>query len=125
MSPPSLAAGPGEPPALREPQAAAVEPHAYAHLRIVPARHWKRSAGTVLAVAIIAALLLSLLGNERWEWGVFAQWIFAEPVIDGLEQTLILTALGSLFGFILAVPIALARLSRSTTQTRFPALAAT
>jgi len=86
---------------------------AYRHLRVVPAGRWKRNTATLLALALIALVLRSLLGNERWEWGVFAQWFFAEPVIDGLEQTLLLTALGSLFGFMLALPIALARLSRS------------
>jgi len=94
-------------------QAAAPGADAAAPYRIVPARRWARSAGTLLAVALIALLLHSALDNEHWEWGVFAQWFFAPPVLDGLAQTLILTALGSLFGFALALPIALARLSRA------------
>ena len=88
-------------------------PHAYARYRIVPARHWGRAAGTLFAIALIALVLNSVLGNARWEWHVFAQWFLAGPVIEGLGQTLILTVLGALFGFALAVPIALARLSRS------------
>ncbi|WP_322015573.1 amino acid ABC transporter permease/ATP-binding protein [Paraburkholderia sp. J12] len=85
----------------------------YAHYRIVPARHRARTVGTVLAIALIALVLNSVLGNPRWEWGVFAQWFFAEPVLTGLLRTLELTALGAVFGFALAVPLALARLSRS------------
>jgi polar amino acid transport system permease protein len=87
--------------------------HQRAHYRIVPARYRARTAGTVLAIALIAILLDSVLGNPRWEWGVFAQWFFAEPVLSGLARTLELTALSALFGFTLAVPLALARVSRS------------
>ena len=85
----------------------------YAHYRIVPARHHARTAGTVLAIALIAIVANSVLGNPRWGWGVFAQWFFAGPVIEGLGRTLVLTGLGALFGFALAVPLALARVSRS------------
>ncbi|WP_321816141.1 MULTISPECIES: amino acid ABC transporter permease/ATP-binding protein [unclassified Paraburkholderia] len=92
---------------------AALEASDYAHFRVVPARHRARTAGTVLAVVLIALVLHSVLGNPRWEWSVFAQWFFAEPILEGLSRTLLLTLLGSLIGFALAVPIALARLSRS------------
>jgi polar amino acid transport system permease protein len=87
--------------------------HYRTHYQIVPARHRARTAGTVLAIALIAVVLNSVLGNPRWEWGVFAQWFLAEPVLAGLWRTLVLTALGAAFGFALAVPLALARLSRS------------
>jgi polar amino acid transport system permease protein len=85
----------------------------YAHYRIVPARHRARKAGTVLAIVLIGFVLNSLLGNPRWGWSVFAQWFIAEPVLAGLERTLVLTALSALFGFGLAIPLALARISRS------------
>jgi polar amino acid transport system permease protein len=89
------------------------EDHEYAHYRIVPSRHRARTAGTVLAVVLIGLVLNSVLGNPRWGWGVFAQWFFAESVLAGLGRTLVLTALGALFGFALATPLALARVSRS------------
>nr|WKF55904.1 Glutamine transport ATP-binding protein GlnQ [Paraburkholderia busanensis] len=87
--------------------------HDYAHYRIVPARHHARTAGTVLAIVLIGLVLNSVLGNPRWGWGVFVQWFFAEPVLSGLLRTLALTTLGSLFGFALATPLALARVSGS------------
>ncbi|CAD6532245.1 amino acid ABC transporter permease/ATP-binding protein [Paraburkholderia metrosideri] len=89
------------------------EGHEYAHYRIVPARHHARTAGTVLAIVLIGIVLNSVLGNPRWGWDVFAQWLFAQPVLDGLGRTLVLTALSALFGFALATPLALARVSRS------------
>jgi polar amino acid transport system permease protein len=85
----------------------------YAHYRVVPATHHARTAGTVLAIALIAIVLNSVLGNPRWGWGVFAQWFFAGPGLEGLLRTLVLTALSALFGFALATPLALARVSRS------------
>ncbi|WP_321888049.1 amino acid ABC transporter permease/ATP-binding protein [Paraburkholderia bannensis] len=89
------------------------EANDYAHFRVVPARHRARTAGTLLAVVLIALVLHSVLGNPRWEWSVFAQWFFAEPILEGLSRTLLLTLVGAVIGFALAVPIALARLSRS------------
>jgi len=82
--------------------------------RIVPARYPARAIGTVFSIVIIGAVLNSVLGNPRWGWGVFAQWFFAEPVIVGLGRTLLLTALGALFGFLLGGVLALGRVSRSS-----------
>ncbi|NHV25164.1 amino acid ABC transporter permease/ATP-binding protein [Burkholderia sp. D-99] len=81
--------------------------------RIVPARHRSRTAGTVLAVAMIAIVLHSILGNPQWGWPVFAEWFLSPPVLSGLVRTLVLTALGAVFGLVLGAFVALARLSRS------------
>lgn len=85
----------------------------YAHYRVVPARHYGRTAGTIFAVFAVGLVLNSVLGNPRWGWPVFAQWFFAEPVLSGLLRTLLLTGLSAFFGFALATPLALARVSRS------------
>ncbi|PCE33216.1 amino acid ABC transporter permease/ATP-binding protein [Burkholderia ubonensis] len=82
-------------------------------LRIVPARHRSSTAGTALALALIALVLVSVLGNPQWGWPVFADWFFAPPVLSGLARTLVLTALGAVFGLVLGAFVALARLSRS------------
>ncbi|HEP6428239.1 amino acid ABC transporter permease/ATP-binding protein [Burkholderia cenocepacia] len=83
------------------------------HLRIVPARHRSRTAGTVLALVLIALTLHSILGNPQWGWPVFAEWFLSPPVLSGLARTLVLTLLGAVFGFVLGAFVALARLSRS------------
>ncbi|MBM2769962.1 amino acid ABC transporter permease/ATP-binding protein [Burkholderia anthina] len=85
----------------------------YAQYRVVPARNPARTAGTVAAIVLIATVLYSVLDNPHWGWNVFAQWFFSEAVLAGLGQTLLLTALGAVLGFALAIPLALARLSRS------------
>ncbi len=40
------------------------------------------------------AILVSVLGNPRRGWGVFAECFFAETVLVGLGRTLLLTTLG-------------------------------
>ncbi|MBY4832281.1 amino acid ABC transporter permease/ATP-binding protein [Burkholderia dolosa] len=82
-------------------------------LRIVPARRRSRTAGSVLALALIAVVLHSILGNPQWGWPVFAEWFLSPPVLSGLARTLVLTLLGAVLGFALGALVALARLSRS------------
>ncbi|RQS76951.1 ATP-binding cassette domain-containing protein [Burkholderia sp. Bp8963] len=84
-----------------------------ARLRIVPVRHRSATAGTALAVVLIALALYSILGNPQWGWPVFAEWFFSPPVLSGLARTLLLTVLGALSGLVLGAFVALARLSRS------------
>ncbi len=88
-------------------------PQDLSRFRIVPARHPARTFGTVVGVILLAALLNSVFGNPKWGWGVFAEWFFAEPVLYGLGKTLLLTALGAVFGFSLGTVLALARVSSS------------
>jgi polar amino acid transport system permease protein len=104
-----------EPPA---PQRAAPAKGDYSHLRVVPAKHPARTVGTVFAVLVIGVVLHSVLTNPRWGWNVFAEWFFAEPVLAGLGRTLLLTALGAVFGFVLGTGLALARVSRSPLLAR-------
>ncbi|MGG6898800.1 MULTISPECIES: amino acid ABC transporter permease/ATP-binding protein [Rhizobium] len=85
----------------------------YARYRIVPARHPGRTAGTIFAAFVLAAVLYSTFTNPRWGWGVFAEWFFAEPVLVGLGRTLLLTALAAVSGSVLGTALALARVSKS------------
>jgi polar amino acid transport system permease protein len=103
---------------LEQPQRATPDKGDYSHFRIVPARYPARTVGTVFAVAVIALVLYSTLTNPRWGWGVFAQWFFAEPVLEGLGRTLLLTALGAVLGFFFGTGLALARVSRSPLLSR-------
>ncbi len=85
----------------------------YSRLRIVPARHPGRLAGSVFAAVVIAAVLYSTFTNPRWGWDVFAEWFFAAPVLTGLGRTLLLTLLATVSGSILGTALALARVSKS------------
>ena len=59
-----------------------------ARLRVVPARHPGRIVLAVLVGLLAAAVLWYFVTNPRWEWGVVAQWFFAESIIRGLLETL-------------------------------------
>ncbi|MFS2224453.1 amino acid ABC transporter permease [Pantoea sp. B65] len=82
-------------------------------LRVVPARYPLRRLGALLALFILAAVIQSVALNPRWEWAVFARWLFDPVILHGLAQTLLLTLLGTLFSIILGAVLALARLSPS------------
>lgn len=85
----------------------------YSHFKVVPARYPARTLGTAFAVLVILAAAHSTFTNERWGWPIFAEWFFAEPVLVGLGRTLLLTALGTIFGFLLGTALAVARVSGS------------
>ncbi|MFT3816636.1 MAG: amino acid ABC transporter permease/ATP-binding protein [Rubrivivax sp.] len=95
------------------PPAAAGAASDFSRLRVVPARHPGRAVGTAFALLVIAVVLHSVFTNPRWGWPVFAEWFFSEAVLVGLGRTLLLTALGALFGFAIGTGLALARVSRS------------
>ncbi|WP_084587595.1 amino acid ABC transporter permease/ATP-binding protein [Devosia riboflavina] len=82
-------------------------------LRIVPAKHPWRVAGSILAAVVIAISLHSILTNERWGWAVFAEYFFSEPVLAGLGRTLLLTGISAVIGFLLGGLLAFARVSKS------------
>ncbi|MET3927036.1 amino acid ABC transporter permease/ATP-binding protein [Devosia sp. 2618] len=81
--------------------------------KIVPARHPWRVVGTVVAAAMIAITINSILTNPKWGWDVFAQFFFSEPVLVGLSRTLWLTLLASIVGFLIGGLLAFARVSKS------------
>ncbi len=85
----------------------------FSGFRVVPARYPARTVGTIFAGLVIAGVLYSVLTNPRWGWDVFAEWFFAEPVLVGLGRTLLLTALGTVLGFLFGTLLALARVSGS------------
>lgn len=82
-------------------------------LKIIPARHPWRVAGTIAAAAVIIISLHSIFTNERWGWTVFAQYFFSAPVLAGLGRTLLLTGIAAVIGFILGGLLAFARVSKS------------
>ena len=83
-------------------------------LRVVPARHPGRVVLAVVVTLLVALVAWSFATNPRWEWGVVAQWFFAESIIRGLLETLRLTALAGAVGFGLGLVLALMRLSPSS-----------
>lgn len=80
---------------------------------VVRTRHWFRWAIAAIVVFVVAQFVWSLVTNENYEWGYFAQYFFSDPVLQGLGLTLVYTAVSATIGFLLGTVLALARLAKS------------
>src|SRR6478735_5693821 len=96
----------------------------YADYRLVPARRPWRWVGTVVVALGVAAVVWSLATNPRWEWGVVAQWFTAKSVVNGLVETLKLTAISGALGFGLGIPFTDIRFFEAQTTTLISQFAA-
>ncbi len=76
-----------------------------------PVRHPGRWVGVVVIVVLVAMLVHSFLTNPNFQWDVVGQYLFSEPVLRGLRNTLILTALSMVIGIVGGVLLAVMRLS--------------
>lgn len=81
--------------------------------RVKPVRRPGRWVGTVLVALLVLAVFWSFATNPRWGWDVVAAWLFAESVLVGLFETLKLTVIAGVLGFVLGGALALMRLSSS------------
>ena len=64
-----------------------------------------------MIVVLVAMLVHSFLTNPNFQWDVVGQYLFSEPVLRGLRNTLILTALSMAIGIVGGVLLAVMRLS--------------
>jgi polar amino acid transport system permease protein len=80
-------------------------------IEAVPVRH----PGRWVAVAVLAVLgamfVNTVLTNDGFRWPIVGRYLFAEPVLNGLRNTLILTALSMIIGIVGGVALAVMRLS--------------
>lgn len=74
-------------------------------------RHpWRTVVAIALCIAVAwSAVLLSR--NERFGWGVIAEYMFAAPVLNGLVLTLWLTVVAMAIGMVLGILLAIMRAS--------------
>jgi polar amino acid transport system permease protein len=88
-------------------------------IKAVPVRHpWRWVMIAVLAV-LVAMFVHLLVTNDRFQWSfIFTQYapgkrgvMFTEPVLRGLQGTLVLTVSSMAIGIVLGVIIAIMRLS--------------
>ena len=80
-------------------------------IRAVPVRHPGRWVGVAVIAVLVAMLVHSFLTNPNFQWDVVGQYLFSEPVLRGLRNTLILTALSMVIGIVGGVLLAVMRLS--------------
>ncbi|SET46182.1 polar amino acid transport system permease protein [Thorsellia anophelis DSM 18579] len=82
-------------------------------IKIIPARYPLRVLGATIALFILAIVIQSVAFNPRWEWGVFAHWIFEPVILEGLGKTLLLTLICTVLSLLLGGILAMCRLSSS------------
>ncbi len=80
-------------------------------IQAVPVRHPGRWVAVAVILVLAAMLIHSFLTNPNFQWDVVGQYLFSEPVLRGLRNTLILTALAMAIGIIGGVLLAVMRLS--------------
>ncbi|WP_040817577.1 amino acid ABC transporter permease [Nocardia jiangxiensis] len=78
------------------------------------ARTWHpwRWLVAALALIVVAQFAHGLVTNPGWDWPTFARYFTATSVLSAMRVTLELTFWGTLFGFLLGVWVAVARLSK-------------
>jgi polar amino acid transport system permease protein len=68
---------------------------------------------TLLLAAVLLSAAWSVVRNERFEWGVVGDYLFASNVLRGVLWTLALTGMAAALAAPIGVVLALMRLSRS------------
>jgi polar amino acid transport system permease protein len=80
-------------------------------IKAVPVRHPGRWVAVAVIAVLVAMLVHSFLTNPNFGWDVVGQYLFSDPVLRGLRNTLILTALSMAIGIVGGVLLAVMRLS--------------
>ena len=80
-------------------------------IKAVPVRHTGRWVGVAVIVVLVAMLVHSFLTNPNFQWDVVGEYLFSDPVLRGLRNTLILTVLAMAIGVVGGVLLAVMRLS--------------
>ncbi|MFY9488981.1 MAG: amino acid ABC transporter permease [Solirubrobacterales bacterium] len=80
-------------------------------VKAVPVRHpWRWLAALLIAV-FVANAVWSISTEAKIDWAVVGEYLFSQPIIDGLWITLALTVIAMLMGVALGVVVAIMWLS--------------
>jgi polar amino acid transport system permease protein len=79
--------------------------------KLLPPKYPWRVVSAIVVLALLAALFISLAGNQNLQWHVVWNYLFDEAVLYGLANTLILTALCMAIGTVLGIVLAIMGMS--------------
>ncbi|WP_328902343.1 MULTISPECIES: amino acid ABC transporter permease [unclassified Streptomyces] len=102
-------AGPADEPPASSASEAAPAPEA---IRAIPVRHYGRYVAALVAIALLASLVYAF-SQGKINWGAIPDYFFDDRIIDGVGQTLLLTALSMLIGVVGGILLAVMRLSKN------------
>lgn len=80
-------------------------------IKAVPVRHPGRWVAAVAILYVIVALGNSIATNPRFEWNVIFDYLFSDPIMRGLGNTLVLTVVAMVVGVVLGIVLAVMRRS--------------
>ncbi len=81
-------------------------------LRLARTWHPWRCLAAVITLVLVAQFAHGLVTNPGWDWPTFGRYFTARAVLAALRVTLELTFWGTLFGFLIGIWVAIARLSK-------------
>ncbi|WP_328535808.1 amino acid ABC transporter permease [Streptomyces sp. NBC_00344] len=79
--------------------------------KLVPLRRPGQWVSALALLVLCAMFVHTLVGNERFQWGVVGSYFLRGSIVHGLELTLWLTAAVMVSGYLLGIGIAAMRLS--------------
>jgi polar amino acid transport system permease protein len=80
-------------------------------IEAVPVRHPGRWVAVAVLAVLAAMFVNTVLTNDGFRWPIVGRYLFADPVLNGLKNTLILTALSMIVGIVGGIALAVMRLS--------------
>jgi polar amino acid transport system permease protein len=80
-------------------------------IKAVPVRHYGRWVGAAVLAVLVAMLVHTLVTNPRFGWATIGEYVFSEPILAGLRNTLILTGLAMAIAVLGGLVLAVMRLS--------------
>lgn len=80
-------------------------------IKAVPVRHPGRWVAVAVLAVLAAMFVNTVLTNDGFRWDVVGRYLFSEPVLNGLRNTLILTVLAMAIGIVGGIGLAVMRLS--------------
>lgn len=83
----------------------------------VPVRHPGRWVVVAVLAVLTAMSVNTVLTNERFRWDVVGEYLFSAPILNGLQNTLILTVASMAIGIVGGIALAVMRLSPNPILT--------
>jgi len=80
-------------------------------IQAVPVRHPGRWLAAAVILVLAAMLAHTLVTNENFHWDVVGRYLTTDSILNGLKNTLILTALSMAIGIVGGIGLAVMRLS--------------
>ncbi|MFD9894936.1 amino acid ABC transporter permease [Amycolatopsis sp. NPDC059027] len=98
----------------QNPEAAPPQPEAPLEaepIRAVPVRHYGRWVAGVIVLFLAFIVVRSVVTNDALHWPVVGEYLFDYRILQGLQNTLILTVVAMIIGIVGGILLAVMRLS--------------